>query len=88
MSIILPKTLAIKIYEIEERLDILKLKQCFEQDRENSVNISFPKFKFEYEKEVLLRIYIITSVLDLSYRLKFLLFRENDGNYYLYRILR
>ena len=88
MSIILPKTQETKIYEKEERLDILKLKQYFEQDRENSVNISFPKFKFENEKEVLLRIYIITSVLDLSYRLKFLLFRENDGNYYLYRILR
>jgi hypothetical protein len=44
MSIILHKTLAAKIYEIEERLDILKLKQCFEQDREKSFNISFPKF--------------------------------------------
>ena len=78
MSIILPKTQATKIYEIEERLDILKLKQYFEQNREKSVNISFPKFKSENEKEVLLRIYIKTSVLDLTYGLKFVSF----GFYY------
>ena len=56
MSIILPQTQEIKINEIEERLDILMLKKCFEQDAEKSVKITFPKFKFEYEKEVLLDI--------------------------------
>ncbi len=54
MSILLPKTQATKINEIEQRLDLLKLKQCFEQARERSVNITFPKFKFEYENEVFL----------------------------------